>query len=306
MRLHLPFLSRRGADDEPEDAAWADADAPDATAAPDDAAPPGPPAPPPEPAESPDAARLAMLALLWGEGFARPGGGAEVLRLIKPTGLTATMSLLLLGAGAGGPGRAIADAFGAWITACDTDPALVAAAALPVARPRPAHKRVTTELWSQAAPEFRAGFYNAVLALEPLAGTPPAPVLTALARALKPGGHIVLTELVAAPGLDAGDPSVAAWMRLEGRGADTPSADALTDALTRLRFDVRIAEDETGRHVAQVMQGWQEAVRAIAARRPARPRAAALVREAERWLLRLRLLDSGALRLMRWYAIRGA
>ena len=50
-------------------------------------------------------ARIGVAEALWGEGFLFPGGGAEVLRLAKPLGLTAASSLLLIGAGSGGPPR---------------------------------------------------------------------------------------------------------------------------------------------------------------------------------------------------------
>ena len=54
-------------------------------------------------------ARIGVAEALWGEGFLFPGGGAEVLRLAKPLGLSAASSLLLIGAGSGGPPRCIAE-----------------------------------------------------------------------------------------------------------------------------------------------------------------------------------------------------
>ncbi|HET6196892.1 MAG TPA: phosphoethanolamine methyltransferase, partial [Acetobacteraceae bacterium] len=50
-------------------------------------------------------ARIGIAESLWGEGFLFPGGGAEVLRLAKPLGLTEASSLLLVGAGTGGAPR---------------------------------------------------------------------------------------------------------------------------------------------------------------------------------------------------------
>jgi hypothetical protein len=62
-------------------------------------------------------ARISVAEALWGEGFLFPGGEAETLRLAKPLGLSEASSLLLLGAGTGGPARSIATALGVWVRA---------------------------------------------------------------------------------------------------------------------------------------------------------------------------------------------
>ena len=70
-----------------------------------------------------------------------------------------------------------------------------------------------------------------------------------------------------------------------------------------LGCDLRVVEDETGRHARQVLQGWKLLVRQLRGARPAPAQAAALVAEAEYWLLRLRRIREGRLKLMRWSAI---
>src|SRR5690242_14528675 len=59
-------------------------------------------------------ARIAVAETLWGEGFLFPGGAEEILRLAKPLGLSPASSLLLLGAGSGGPPCCIANTLGVW------------------------------------------------------------------------------------------------------------------------------------------------------------------------------------------------
>src|SRR6187402_3061584 len=49
------------------------------------------------------APRLAMVHLLWGEGYVFPGGEIETLRLARPLGVSAATSLLVIGSGSGGP-----------------------------------------------------------------------------------------------------------------------------------------------------------------------------------------------------------
>jgi cyclopropane fatty-acyl-phospholipid synthase-like methyltransferase len=130
-----------------------------------------------------------------------------------------------------------------------------------------------------------------------------ADLLMALAGALRPGGHLVLVDVVASARLDAERPEVAAWSRAEWRQPDPPTEAAMTTALVQLGFDVRVTEDMSGRHMRMVVQAWKESLKRMKEHRPDRLRAAALVAEAEVWMRRLRLMHAGQLRLVRWDAI---
>ncbi len=247
--------------------------------------------------------RLEVVDALWGEGFQFPGGEAETLRLVKPLGMSAASSLLLLGAGSGGPPCCIASDLGVWVTGYESDRELLNAAT-----ERSLHaglaRRAQIEAWDPESPSFERGFFHHGLALEPLRDGLVEPTLAALAQALKPGGHLVMLETVADIPLNAADPLVAAWQRLDGRRLDRlPAEIAITRALGRLGFDVRIVEDVSRRHMHQSVAGWREAVRGMEQAKPNRREAAQLIREAELWLLRIRLFRSHALRLVRWHAI---
>jgi hypothetical protein len=252
------------------------------------------------------AARIAAVEALWGAGFIMPGGGPETVRLAKPLGLTSSMTLLLLGAGLGGPAHAISDGFGSWVASFEADPELCAAAASRRAA-LDQRNRITIERWDRGQPAFRKRSANFALSLEALRGTPPEPLLQSLAGALRPQGQIVLTELVCDAAPNDRDREFAAWCRLENRLPEMPTQSDVTGALQRLRFDVRIVEDMSDRHITQTLGGWREAVRAMAAGpRPAAHTAAAFVTEAELWLLRIRLMRRLSVKLMRWHAIGSA
>lgn len=247
--------------------------------------------------------RLEVVDALWGEGFQFPGGEAETLRLVKPLGLSAASSLLVVGAGSGGPPCSIASELGVWVTGYEADPELLNAAT-----ERSLHaglsRRAQIAAWDPESPSFERGFFHHGLALEPLRDAAVEPTLAALAQALKPGGHLVLLETVADNPLNPEDPLVAAWQRLDGRRLDRlPAEITITRALGRLGFDVRIVEDVSHRHMHQSVTGWREAVRGMAQAKPNHREAAQLIREAELWLLRIRLFRSHALRLVRWHAI---
>jgi hypothetical protein len=249
------------------------------------------------------ASRLAAVEALWGDGFAMPGGAPETLRLVKPLGLSSSASLLLLGGGLGGAAESITGSLGAWVASFEADADLRAHA---IAR-RPRHdpqNRITIAAWDRQHPRFRPRSANHAVCLEALRGTDPQPMLESLAAALCPHGQIVLTELVSDEAPSEKDREFGAWCRLDDRLPGLARSDDVTEGLQRLKFDVRVVEDLSDRHIAQTLGGWREAVRTMAAGpRPATHTAAAFVTEAELWLLRIRLMRRLGMRLMRWHAI---
>jgi len=244
--------------------------------------------------------RLAVSDALWGTGYMVPGGEAEVLRLAKPLGLSEASSVLLLGCGTGGAARCLAEEFGAWVSGFEADAALVAAASR-LCTGAGLAKQAAIESWDPAAPRFAARYYHHALALEPLRRGRVETLLPALAGALRPGGNLVLTDVVDADAA-AGASALAAWLRAEDR-AMPPPASAVARALAGLGFDIRVAEDITHRHVGLMARGWRDLVRGIGAARPTPAKAAHLVAEAEMWLQRARVMRGGRVRLMRWHAI---
>lgn len=249
--------------------------------------------------------RLITTDALWGDGFQFPGGEIETLRLAKPLGLSKASSLLLLGAGAGGPACALATHLGVWVSGFDTDPDLVAAAVERIAH-RNLTKHAQSEIWNPREPKFREHFYHHGLALEPLHGSQPERTLSAIAAALKPSGHLMMVELVADTPLNPANPVVAAWAQVERRDPRAlPTEVAITRILGRLRFDVRVAEDVSDRCRSQALTGWRSKVRGMENARPTHRQAMLCIQEAELWMLRLRLMQIGSLRLVRWHAIGG-
>ena len=256
-------------------------------------------------------ARIAMAEGLWGEGFLLPGGESEVLRLVRPLGLPAAASLLLVGAQAAGPAIAIARQLGVWVSGFESDP-ILAALGTERAQKSGLGTRVQVESWNPDEPIFQAGAYHHGLALEPLhnlaiestRGGRVEPVLAAIGGALKPGGQFMLLETVADTKLAPDDTESLAWARLENRRLDLPSEASITRVLGRLGFDVRVVEDLSQRHAHLAVLGWRDAVRRMREDRPSPGQSALLVREAELWFYRIRMLRAGRLRLLRWHAIR--
>ncbi len=249
-------------------------------------------------------ARLVLAQDLWGDGFLNPGGSAEVLRLAAPIGLNESMSLLFVGAGVGGPPQSLSNEHGVWVASQESDPTL-----LPLARERLLHsralvaKRTTAEAWHPDAPRFRKRGFHHVIALDALREGATHTVLSALSQAIKPGGQMVLQELVADGPLDPADPAIVAWCRLERRRPELPAEAFISETLQRLGVEVRVAEDQSSRHVGLVVQGWKGVIRGLKGARPPADYAVALVDEAELWTRRIGLIHAGRIRMVRWNAI---
>jgi hypothetical protein len=250
--------------------------------------------------------RVAAVEALWGAGFMSPDGARETLRLATPLGLDKTLTLLLLGAGLGGPAAAIAAKFGGYVESFEAEPELAVIAEYR-RRAAPGLRRVTVAGWQRDAPMFKPHSAHHALSLEAARGAPLLPILTSLAAALRPHGHIVLTELVCDGASPEDDREFAAWCRLENRQPALPRADTVGDALKSQGFDVRVVEDLSDKHVAATLSGWRAAVKSMAdGPRPEPAAAGIFVTEAELWLLRVRLMRRFGFRLLRWHAIAAA
>jgi 2-polyprenyl-3-methyl-5-hydroxy-6-metoxy-1,4-benzoquinol methylase len=247
--------------------------------------------------------RLAVLTALWGDGFIGPGGEEEALRLAKPLGLSSSHSLLHLGAGLGGGTRAIARASGAYVSGYELDPAL-ARTATTAAQKAGMGKRAAVEVLDPGQPAIRQGYFHHALAQEVLWPLPDKQaVMASMVQAVKPGGQVMLTDLVRTED-DPDDGAWSAWAVLERTSPHLGTEKQIGRSMLALGLDIRIVEDVTQRHITQALAGWMNRVTILRRARPAPRQAALLVREAELWLRRCRLMQEGRMRMLRWHAIR--
>lgn len=282
-------LLGRGGPQEPQPA-------PAVVAPPPAAASPAAPAAPAAAASDrmPDTAaeRRAWADRLWGEGLSLPGGASEVLRLAALLPLSPDTTLLLAGGGARAAGGVISGARGCFVSAHEPGEQPAAASAKP-------GRKVTPMPFDAAAPAFRARYHHHAMLLEPFrAALSPQELLQATATGLRVGGQLVLFDLVARDAAPGGR-----WLEAEDRRPPPPEAE-VPRALAAAGFQVNVVEDAGPRHRRAVMEAWAALLEALRAE-PTRPTpiaARAMVEEAEAWLLRLRLLEQGRIRLLRWHA----
>lgn len=260
-----------------------------------------PAAPRPDPVE---AALPEVRDRLWGTGFALPGGEEEVLRLASLLPLSNANTLLLLDAGPGAAAAAIAAARGCWIEAHESIAAHVDRAG-PLLRPF--SRRVSIVARDPLRPVFKEKGHDHAMALEMLRnGGDPVAGLLAISAALRPMGQCVMTEIVlGTPG--EGAELLKRWLRVERRRGPPPTESVMKAAFRKAKMHVHVTEDLAERQQRQVLGSWVQLCSRLAdaGDRPARAQAAAMVGEAEGWLLRLRLLELGRLRYLRWHASKG-
>jgi len=246
--------------------------------------------------------RLALAQKIWGPGFLVPGGIDYVMTMVKPFGVNPAMSLLDLTAGLGGPSRHISHFFDVYITAMERVPEIAKRgqvmsvdAGMGRKVPISAYDPETVELKPHAYDCAYAEYLTvSVVAKDRL--------IREVMRSLKARGQFSFVDFVLAEG-ELEDPRLDALRRVE-RFAPMPwRVKQYTDCLSASGFDVRIAEDHTEQYLRHVLQGWAQFVHDYDVKLMTRGNQLAVAEEAELWMTRVAALQSGVLRVYRFYAI---
>jgi ubiquinone/menaquinone biosynthesis C-methylase UbiE len=160
---------------------------------------------------------LAMLQVVWGEGFLSPGGPEEVARLVADADL-AGRSLLDIGCGAGGIDLALVRNHGAgYITGIDVEDTVLTCARELIAREQLATRIGLVKVAPGLLP-FPPGTFDAVFSKDSLVhiGDKHA-LMSEVFRVLKPGGRLIASDWLI--GHD-GTPSPAMLDYIEAEGLD--------------------------------------------------------------------------------------
>ncbi|HEV2549061.1 MAG TPA: methyltransferase domain-containing protein [Stellaceae bacterium] len=271
------------------------------------AAPPGAKATAPRRAGEPQAPLdpLTVRQWLWGPGFIVPGTAEYVLGLVKPFAANPAMSILDIAAGLGGPARVIADAFGTYITGLERDPETAGRGmAMSVAAGKQKHAAIN--VMNPETLELKAGAFDCIFGRgATYAVQDKERFMRVLIMGLKPRGQLLLTDHVVDPAL-AQRPELAAWRALEPFPPALWNVQQYTDCFKSLGFDVRISEDITTQYKAQIVLGWDNLLQSVDIRKLPRAHQLTVLDEAERWVKTIIALDSGALKVYRFYALAGS
>ena len=160
---------------------------------------------------------VAMLQVVWGEGFLSPGGPEEVARLVADTDLNG-LSLLDIGCGAGGIDLALVRNHGAgYVTGIDVEDTVLARA-----RELIAHARLEARIGlAKVAPgplPFPPDTFDVVFSKDSLVHiSDKHALMKEVYRVLKPGGRLIASDWLI--GHD-GTPSAAMLAYIQAEGLD--------------------------------------------------------------------------------------
>lgn len=241
---------------------------------------------------------------LWGQGLSEPGGYEYWDEILVPAGPNGTMTVLALCPGLCGGLRHLVKRFDLWLTAMEDEPDLFAAAA-ELNRQAGMHQRIALTKMDFAGLALPDKTHDLVFAREAFYRIDDKhKLMGSLVGTLKPGGHMVFTDIIAEPG-DLNSAELAACRAQEPGLEALWSEDRYRKVLQEMRMEVHVLKDDSDRYNEMILQGWQ-ALQESLAQDPdlSRTYVNALMREAQIWLARSRALQAGKLRLVRVHGRR--
>ena len=245
--------------------------------------------------------RIQLNEKLWGPGMISPGNEAVIYDLLAPLGLTKEHSVVEIGAGLGGVARCITQATGAWVTGYEQDEAL-AEGGMEMSNMAGLAKRAPLKQSELTAVKIRKRTIDCVFSKEVFYRVADKKkLLDRVHSMLKIEGHLLFTDVVAA-GPESRGPATEVWAAQEPEPPTLWTVDETRAALEALQLDVRITEDITVAYRARVLEGFKKLL-AEMRKKPLPPDLAGwAMAEAEYWARRVAVIDSGEVKVFRFYS----
>ncbi|NVJ70000.1 MAG: methyltransferase domain-containing protein [Alphaproteobacteria bacterium] len=249
-----------------------------------------------------DAATVDIAQYIWGKGFCGPGGPEYIVSLSKLLALSPEMSMLQIGAGLGGPSRVLVDRFGVWITGFEESEMLVEKGRK-LAKMAGLEKKAQLEQYQAENFEGFDRKYDRALSKEALFTIQDKEnMIGKIEEKLKPGGLFLMTEYVLGSDAVLGKDKYKEWVVGERRHPFPVLSDELVEMLKKNHLQVRVSEDISLQYIEMINQAWagaDEVAAKLAKREDGTMMIQTLMREAEFWTRRKKLLESGDLKLWR-------
>ncbi|MFZ5931245.1 MAG: SAM-dependent methyltransferase [Pseudomonadota bacterium] len=251
-------------------------------------------------------ARAMISQALWGEGNLTPGPAEYVTELTARLGLTPEMSMLDLGAGLGGPSRAISSAYGVWVTALEAV-SLHVKAGMEQSIMHGMGKKVPISQFDPETFDIPARKYDCIFSKEMMHHVKEKKRLIAeIERGLKAQGQFIITSYVVTD-KGVGGPHVAAWNAADGQVNHFWSKGEYSAAFAEAKLDLRVTEDLTQRYceiIADGFRGLMKNMESLLASETEETRQSELRRalafESNRWAVRAEALQSGDIAVLRF------
>ncbi len=238
--------------------------------------------------------RYRLWSRLYGEGFTLPGGQDITTQVLKYTGLEKGQAVLDLSAGLGGTARAAALQFGATVMGLEPD-AEVADLGMKLSEIRGLEARVPISSYDPETISLSDRAYDMVIVRERLfAMRGREHVLEQMAKALNPGGKVVVTDLVLSHRDKAENAAVKAMFA--AAGVEPWTLGDFYNAAQKVGLVMRLFRDETDGYRRLLIDGWTDFSNNISKETLDRAFVDVLMSEAETAKRRIAAVNSGSLR----------
>jgi len=238
--------------------------------------------------------RYRLWSRLYGEGFTLPGGQEVTTQILKYTGVEKAQAVLDLAAGLGGTARAAALQFGATVMGLEPD-AEVADLGMKLSEIRGLEARVPISSYDPETISLADRAYDMIIMRERLfAMKAREHVLAEMAKAMNPGGKVVLTDLVLGNRQKANSPAIQAVY--EGTDIEPWTLGDFYETALGLGLHLQLFRDETDGYRRLLIESWTDFSNNITKETLDREFVDVLMREAETVKRRIAAVNAGGLR----------
>ncbi|MFC1673011.1 hypothetical protein ACFL12_02550 [Pseudomonadota bacterium] len=250
------------------------------------------------------AKRLNVVEKLWGEGYVTPGGADQVKKILPLLALDSKKSLLVLGAGLGGPNETMVEDTGVWITGLERDRELAELGHASMARAN-LKRQAPVRYSTLEEVELKTKSFDACLSFEGVdAVVDKKALMESVCDSLRIDGELMFSALVL-PDTNPPGEKAQAWIAHEPESA-TPHPwppQAWQALLGTCNMDVRPFDDITHEYRTWVMNGFMRFLGTVS-KEELKEKAQQVVTEVEYWTVRLSAIDAGQIKVARFHAIK--
>ena len=252
-------------------------------------------------------ARGIVSQALWGEGNLCPGPSEFINESTARLGLTPEMSMLDLGAGLGGPARAISSAYGIWVSAFEAVPEHVKIG-MEQSVMHGMGKKVPLAHYAPETVELPKRKYDCIFSKELMHLVQAKKRLIAEIEAgLKEGRgqFFIIDYVVTEKGKTS--PRIAEWNEADEEASHFWTKEEYAAAFAEAKLDLRVTEDQTARYCEMIAEGFRSLRKNMDnllseetdPHRQSELRRA-LAFESNRWAVRAEALQSGDIAVLRF------
>lgn len=254
--------------------------------------------------------RIHISQYIWGEGHCGPGGPDHIIGMSKLLALSPEMSMMVLGAGLGGPARVLAHEFGVWITGYETSEEL-ATAGMDLSTMHGMAKKAPILHYNPETPEpFERNFDRAFIkdTLFTIANKPD--LMRKVNSKLKVDSLVLVSDYVMRSATFRDKPEYTDWKTQEPLTPYLATHDEELEIFESAGFAVRVNEDISEHYVELITRAWAHVDTVVndlmKQGEQGKGMIETLLHEAEFWSLRAKLLESGDLQMCRILASKKA